>query len=205
MAGGGDGGVAGAVVLIDLISGNAQLPAQQLRQQRVEQSGEGAGFSGIGFDSRHQGRGELVEAACDVGRRYGEPEGVEALGRDALASAGAGHVLDGVGAQRIGAGEQIAELWRERRLWGEDDVFGGSPADLAVFEEIDIPGLTVLQTGCDAGEERVAVLKLGAGAELAVDDFLCRMALRRQVLHVEIGRDGSALQGAARIHFDGVG
>lgn len=140
----------------------------------------------------------------DVGRRDGEPEVMETLGRDALASAGAGHVLDGVGAQRVGAGEEVTELWRERRLWREDDVFGGTPADLAVFEEIDVASLTVLQAGRDAGEECVAVLKLGARAELAVDDFLGGMALRWKVLHVEVGRDGSALQRAARVHFDGV-
>jgi hypothetical protein len=141
----------------------------------------------------------------DVGRRYDKPERVEALGGDALASAGAGHVLDCMGAQRVGASEEVTELRWERRFGREDDVFGGAPADLAVFEEIDVASLAVLQTGHDASEERVAVLKLGTGAELAVDDFLGGMALRRQVLHVEVGRDGSALQRAARIHFDGVG
>ena len=182
-----------------------QLPAQQLRQQRVAQGGEGSGFGGVGFYLRHQRGGEFVEAAGDVGRRDGEPEVVEALGRDALATAGAGHVLDGVGAQRVGAGEEVAELWWKRRLRREDDVFGRAPADLAVFEEIDVAGLAVLQAGRDAGKERVAVLKLGARAEFAVDDFLGGMALRRQVLHVEVGRDGSAFQDPARIDFDGVG
>lgn len=153
---------------------------------------------------RHQRRGQFVEAAGDGGRRDGEPEVVEALGGDALASAGAGHVLDGVGAQGVGTSEEVAELRRERRLRGEDDVFGGTPADLAVFEEIDVAGFTVLQAGRDAGEERVAVLEFGAGAELTGDDFIGGMALGRQVLHVEVGRDGSALQGAARIDFDGV-
>ncbi len=88
-----------------LVSFHTQLPAKQFRQQRFTQGGEGAGLESVGFYLGHQWCGELIESCGDIGRRDGEPEGVEALGGDSLTSAGASHVLDGVGTQSIRAGK----------------------------------------------------------------------------------------------------
>lgn len=107
-----------------------------------------------------------------------------------------------MGAQRVGAGEEVAELRRKRQLGREDDVFRGAPAYFAFFEKIHVASFAILKARRNTGEQRVAVLKLGAGAELTVDDYLGGRTLRGQVLHVEIGRDGAGLQSAPRIHFD---
>ena len=46
----------------------AQLPAQQLRQQRVAQGGEGAGLVEVGADLAEQRFDELVERGGDLRR-----------------------------------------------------------------------------------------------------------------------------------------
>ena len=59
----------------------------------VSRRWRGAGLVGIGFDFRHQWRSKFIEPLGNFGRRDCEIKSVEALGRDTLATAGAGHVL----------------------------------------------------------------------------------------------------------------
>ena len=63
---------------------DGQLPAQQLRQQRVAQGGEGAGLVEVGADLAEQRFDELVERGGDLRRGENTVERLESFRRDGV-------------------------------------------------------------------------------------------------------------------------